>query len=183
MSCDCDLLHWHGLIRDMVQWNLSWKIAPLAIKIWSLKTGGLCWQVQLHWNVGSSAMWSFMTGGPSWQWPFKTGSTVPCFVLWAHVTIHTLHVLASRQHGCRGVYTNGETTEQHARYVYRYMFFVSMSSTDRGSVAQSKYVSCKRYMFKKIDMITMKTGLPNFKENQIIKSFRLLIVIYGRNVK
>ena len=62
----------------VVQWNLSWKTTPLAIKIWSLKTGGLWWQVHIHWNVGLSAKnwWSFKTCGLSWQWSLKTGFTV-----------------------------------------------------------------------------------------------------------
>ncbi len=40
----------------------SWS---LATNMWSVKTGGLWWQVQLYWNVGSSAknVWSFKTGG------------------------------------------------------------------------------------------------------------------------
>ena len=45
----------HGTAYYGIQWNLSWKTTLLAIKIWSLKTGGLWWQVQLHWNVGHSA--------------------------------------------------------------------------------------------------------------------------------
>ncbi len=47
-------------------------------KMWSVKTGGLWWQVQLHWNVGPSAksVWSFKTGGLSWQWNLKIGFTV-----------------------------------------------------------------------------------------------------------
>ncbi len=41
----------------------SWKTTSLAIK-WSLKTSGLWWQVQLHWNVEPSGrnVWSFKTG-------------------------------------------------------------------------------------------------------------------------
>ncbi len=40
---------------------------PLAIKAWSLKTGGLCWQVHLHSYVGPSArnMLPFNAGGLS----------------------------------------------------------------------------------------------------------------------
>ncbi len=36
---------------------------PLAIMMWSLKTGGLCQHVQLHWNVGPSTrnIWFFKT--------------------------------------------------------------------------------------------------------------------------
>ncbi len=46
-----------------VQWNLSWKTGtPLTIKIWSLQTGGLWWQVHIHWNVGPAK-----TSGPSRQ--------------------------------------------------------------------------------------------------------------------
>ncbi len=46
--------------RSGPEWNLSWKTTLLAIKICPLKTGGLWWQVQLHWNVGPYArgMWS-----------------------------------------------------------------------------------------------------------------------------
>ncbi len=55
---------------------------PISHKKWSLETGGLWWQVQLHWNVGPSArnIWSFKTGGLSWQWSLKTGSTVCSFL-------------------------------------------------------------------------------------------------------
>ncbi len=46
----------------------SWKTTLLTIKVWSLKTGDLSRQVQLHWNLGPSAKnmcilqdrWSFM---------------------------------------------------------------------------------------------------------------------------
>ncbi len=50
----------------------------LATKMWSVKTGGLSWQVQIYWNVGPSAknVWSVKTGGFSWQWSLKTGFTV-----------------------------------------------------------------------------------------------------------
>ncbi len=42
---------------------------PLAIKVRSVKAGGLWWQVQLHWNVGASdrTLWSFKTDGLSWH--------------------------------------------------------------------------------------------------------------------
>ena len=62
----------------LVTGNLSWKTTLLAITMWSLKTGGLWWQVQLHWNVGPSARsrWSFKIGSLSWQWSLKTGFTV-----------------------------------------------------------------------------------------------------------
>ena len=42
----------------------------LATRMWSVKTGGPWWQVQLYWNVGPSAkdVWSVKTGGLSWQW-------------------------------------------------------------------------------------------------------------------
>ncbi len=60
-----------------IQWNLSWNTSPIAIKAWSLKTGGLWRQVPWHWNVRPARnMWSFKTGGVSWQWSFKTGFTV-----------------------------------------------------------------------------------------------------------
>ncbi len=43
---------------------MSWETTPVAIQMWSLKTGGFWWQVQLHWNVGLSArnIWSLKTG-------------------------------------------------------------------------------------------------------------------------
>ncbi len=61
-----------------IQWNLSWKSNPLATKMWSVKTGGLWWQVQLYWNIGPSAniVWSVKTGGLAWQWSLKTDFTV-----------------------------------------------------------------------------------------------------------
>ncbi len=50
--------------------------------MWSLKTGGLWWQVELHWSTVPSArnIRSFKTGGLSWQWSLKTGFTVFCTV-------------------------------------------------------------------------------------------------------
>ncbi len=62
-------------------------IVWLAIKILSLKTGGLWWQVHLYWTVRLPAKnwWSFKTGGP-WQWFLKTGfnvdgMTLHCYTL------------------------------------------------------------------------------------------------------
>ncbi len=54
----------------LIQWNLPWKTTPLATKMWSVKTGGLWWQVQFYWNVGPSAkiVCSLKTGGLSFQW-------------------------------------------------------------------------------------------------------------------
>ncbi len=51
---------------------------PVVLKMWSLKTGGLWWQVQLHWHVGPSARnaCSFKTGGLSQEWSLKAGFTV-----------------------------------------------------------------------------------------------------------
>ncbi len=48
-------------VYKIVQWNLSCKTASLAVKMRSLKTGGLWWHTRLHWNAWSSAgdMWSF----------------------------------------------------------------------------------------------------------------------------
>ncbi len=50
--------------RYAVQWKLSWKSTPLAIKIWPLGTGGLWWQVPLPWNAG---LFLPKTSGPSRQ--------------------------------------------------------------------------------------------------------------------
>ncbi len=68
----------------MVKYNrafFSLKPTRLAIKVWSLKAGGLWQQVQLYLQVGSSArnMWSLKTGCLPWQWSLKTGLTVPYF--------------------------------------------------------------------------------------------------------
>ena len=43
--------------REKLQWNLSWKTAPVGIKIWSLKIGGLWWQFVFHlcWNAVPTA--------------------------------------------------------------------------------------------------------------------------------
>ena len=47
-----------------IQYRLSSKTAPLTIQMWSLKTGGLCWQVPSYWNVGHAGnVGSFKTGG------------------------------------------------------------------------------------------------------------------------
>ncbi len=50
-----------------------------------VKTGGLWWQVDLHWNVGLSAKnwWSFKTGTSSfsWQCSLKAGLIVACVVM------------------------------------------------------------------------------------------------------
>ncbi len=64
-----------------IQQNLSWKTTPLATQMWSLKTGGLWWQVQLQWNVDpfTRNIWSFKTGGLSQQRSLKTGFTVCIF--------------------------------------------------------------------------------------------------------
>ncbi len=45
--------------------------------MWSIKTSGLSWHTQLHYNVGPSVrtLWSFKAGGFSWQWSLKTGFT------------------------------------------------------------------------------------------------------------
>ncbi len=54
-------------------------------KMWSVKTGGLWWQVQLYWNVIPFAenAWSVKTGGLSWQWVSRQVSLykVPLFTL------------------------------------------------------------------------------------------------------
>ncbi len=46
--------------------------------MWSLKTGDVLWQVQLHWNIGPSVknIWSFKTGCLLQQGSLKTGFTV-----------------------------------------------------------------------------------------------------------
>ncbi len=61
--------------------------SPLATKMWSVKTSGLWWQVQLYWNVGPAAenVWSVQTGGLSWQWSLKIGFTVPLTMYLHHV--------------------------------------------------------------------------------------------------
>ncbi len=53
----------HNCSQQHVPQGLSWKTTPLAIKLWSLKTGDLWWHVQLHWNIEPSATntWSFKT--------------------------------------------------------------------------------------------------------------------------
>ncbi len=50
----------------------------MATKMSSVKAGGLWWQVQLQWNVGTSGenVWSVKIGGLSWQWSLKTDFTV-----------------------------------------------------------------------------------------------------------
>ncbi len=53
------------------------------MQLFSLKTGGLWWQVQSHQNVGPAAknVWSYKTGGLSWQWSLKTGFTVILLII------------------------------------------------------------------------------------------------------
>ncbi len=67
--------------KYLVQQNLSSKIAPWAIKMWSLKTVCPWWQVQLYWNVGPSAwnIWRLKTGSLHGSGP-KTGFTVPAIL-------------------------------------------------------------------------------------------------------
>ncbi len=54
--------------------ELVLKDHPIGHKMWSVKTGGLWWQVQLYWNVDPAAktVWPFKTGGLSWQLSLKT---------------------------------------------------------------------------------------------------------------
>ncbi len=99
-----------------IQWNLSWKTTPLALQMWSLKTGGLWWQVQVYWNIEPSGrnMWSFKTGGLLAQWSLNRDFTifVICIVIVKRVSIcigssfglssytcvHKLHVLPFNQY-------------------------------------------------------------------------------------
>ncbi len=66
-----------------------WKHCPIDHCMSSLKTGGLWWQTQLHWNSGPSSrkMWSFNTGGSSQELSFQPGyTTLHIIQLLLHIT-------------------------------------------------------------------------------------------------
>ncbi len=68
--------------------SLSWKTAPLKIKMGCIMTGDLWCQVQFCWNLGPVGnVWPFKTGGYSQQCSFKT---IKCYCTHA-VTLTKLH--------------------------------------------------------------------------------------------
>ena len=69
---------------------MSWKTAcSMAMKMWSLKTGGLCWQVQCYWNIGHSSrdIWSFKKLWQSGHHAFSGLKT--CFILPKYMKVST----------------------------------------------------------------------------------------------
>ncbi len=78
---------WHFYQRNINHFVLLYSRTCLErpphwlMKHWSLKTGGLWWQVQLQWDVGPSArnIWSWKTVCLSWQWSLKTGLYCVCY--------------------------------------------------------------------------------------------------------
>ncbi len=51
--------------------------------MWSLKTGGLWWQVHIYWDEGLPArnIWSFKTSGLSWQWSLWLSMQVSLYLV------------------------------------------------------------------------------------------------------
>ncbi len=97
--------------------NLSPKTT--CLERWSLKTGGLWWQVHLHGNVGFSAnnWWSFKTGGLWRQWSLKAGFTVYVFGIAGICQSTAWHSEYQASQSCYLVYSCAKLYQQKAAKV------------------------------------------------------------------
>ncbi len=126
------VIEWHSnaeepvfnMLKDPVK---DW---PFSHKTLSLKTGGLCWQVQLYWNVGLSARNIY---GPARHvdshgsiFFLKTGFTVPAAVAETHKLDRLVGLLASpfpwahlitSKLACMELYYNYRTRQDNLIYL------------------------------------------------------------------